>query len=182
MSKQTSRSAGFTLIELLIAIMVMSLLSTIVLLNYRSADRTRRVQLAADMVVSALTDAQNLALSGKGGSGCINGNNTTINPYVVTINYGLQDISLHCGTTVFRTYTLPAGTQIQSSGLSIDGTTTNQIYFYYYPPFANIKACATSCSDTTGAIFTSAALTLESNQGAATSRTVTVDGLTGRIK
>ncbi len=56
---------GFTLIELLVAISIMSLISTIVVANYRDNEEVRKLKNQAELMVDGLEKAQNMALTGR---------------------------------------------------------------------------------------------------------------------
>jgi len=56
---------GFTLIELLVSIAIFSLLSSFVVANYQGNERTRKLKNQAELIVSGLEKAQNMAMTGQ---------------------------------------------------------------------------------------------------------------------
>ena len=58
------QQAGFTLIELLIIVFIISLLSSIILANYRGGQKTYALSQTTQKLVSDLRRAQNMAMSG----------------------------------------------------------------------------------------------------------------------
>jgi len=59
------KKQGFTIIELIIAIAIVALITGIVLANYRVGQRQQTIRAEAQKLVSALRNAQNMALAGK---------------------------------------------------------------------------------------------------------------------
>jgi len=58
------RASGFTIIELLIVMVIISVLSVLVLTNYRSGQKKYALDQAAQKLVSDIRKAQNMAMSG----------------------------------------------------------------------------------------------------------------------
>ncbi|MFA6919172.1 MAG: prepilin-type N-terminal cleavage/methylation domain-containing protein [Patescibacteria group bacterium] len=58
-------SAGFTLIEILIAIAIFSILSSIMILNFRGDAKTKELKNDCQKITDALRQAQTMALSGQ---------------------------------------------------------------------------------------------------------------------
>jgi prepilin-type N-terminal cleavage/methylation domain-containing protein len=174
-----SGAGGFTLIELLVAMAIMAILTTLVLARYREADKRRRVQLAGDMLVSALSDTQNSALTGKKATGCTGGN-----PYVARLIPNATTVNVGCLTNTYQTYNLPAQTII--STVTMDGISyPNGIFVYFYPPFATVKVCTSvsgvNCT-ATETNFTTVNVTAQSSNNPSITRTTLVDGVSGRIE
>lgn len=62
--KRKNTRRGFTFIEILVVIFITALLSTLILVNYRSGQQRYAVNSAAQKMAADLRRAQNLALSG----------------------------------------------------------------------------------------------------------------------
>lgn len=62
---------GFTLIEILISISIFSLLSSFVVANYQANEKAKRLKNQAQLIVSGLERAQNMALTGEAVAGIV---------------------------------------------------------------------------------------------------------------
>jgi len=173
---------GFTLVELLVVIFIMTMISGITIANFRQAERQKRVEIAADVLVNAIRNAQNYTLAGKeivdpANPSCrkpVSYFTRITNAGVVTL-YGVTS----CATVVVETYPLPQNTRIQTNGLQINGIPGGNtlLNINFSSPFALVTAGGDVTSSSS---FTSATITIESTQGAI-SKTVRVDGVSGRI-
>lgn len=174
---------GFTLIELIVVIFITSLIATISLANYRQAEKRKRVSLAADGIVGILTQAQSYTLSGKSTTST-DANCRTPAYYYVHFSYSNQvtmgAYNATCNANyVAETYTLPERTRIKTTELKVNSTSAvGNMYIYFYPPFGKLTARRDNPPDV--ANFSSATITVESPDGLI-SKTVTVDGVAGRI-
>ncbi|MFH1667875.1 MAG: prepilin-type N-terminal cleavage/methylation domain-containing protein [Candidatus Komeilibacteria bacterium] len=61
-----ANQSGFTLVELLVVIFIMSLLTSLILISYRSSEKRYALNQAAQQLVSNLRKAQSMAMSGVG--------------------------------------------------------------------------------------------------------------------
>lgn len=82
---------GFTLIELLISISIFSLLSSFVVANYRSNEKAKRLKNQAQLIVSGLEKAQNMALTGELAGGIV----------PLSYYFKLEDCSGGCSYGIF---------------------------------------------------------------------------------
>ena len=177
---------GFTLVELLIAIFIMTVIAGINIANFRATEKQKRVVIASDTVINAIRNAQNFTLAGK--------NTKNASPacrvpqyYYLSFNYSLTFaiVALNnntsiCGTTVdtIESYALPTNTRIRANGIKLNGVSaTSNMSLFFTPPFASLTAGIDSGGIGT---FTTATITVESTDGSV-SKTVTVDGVAGRI-
>ncbi len=64
MSQRRKKESGFSLVELLVVMFILSLLSTITLIGYRSNQDKYAIKQAVQKVASDLRRAQNMAISG----------------------------------------------------------------------------------------------------------------------
>ncbi|MBX4187894.1 MAG: prepilin-type N-terminal cleavage/methylation domain-containing protein [Candidatus Doudnabacteria bacterium] len=60
-----NRQSGFSLLELLVIVVIMVILGSVMIANFRQGERQKRVNLARDTVISAIRFAQNQTLAGK---------------------------------------------------------------------------------------------------------------------
>lgn len=178
---------GFTLIELIIAVAMVAILSTITIANFRKAERQKRLDLAVDLSVNGIRNAQNFGLTAKqiSSSLCQVGgiNDKAPKSYIIVFNtnstlYGEDK----CNNVIaIESYQLPLNTRIQASGLKINGNSVSNLQVKFSPPFAVM----TVSSDTTlgqgpFTSFTQATVTLENTETGSV-QTVTIDGVSGKI-
>ncbi|MGE5392918.1 MAG: Tfp pilus assembly protein FimT/FimU [Candidatus Saccharibacteria bacterium] len=183
-----NKSAGFTLVEMLVAISIMVILTLVSVTNMRKGERQKKVAYAADGLVSALRLGQNYALSGKVLPDAATCANRSPVAYEVTFNRTTGRYSLavedYCNTSpvpVVENFALPDGTKFKSGSMSICNPGCNSsdtIVVRFTPPFAKMTA-ATSGSGTFGE-FNTVNFTVQDSE-AALERTVTVDGISGKI-
>ena len=174
-------SSGFTLVEMLVVTAIMVTITTISVIQFRAGENQRRVHLAADTITNSIRTAQNLALSGKKTANA-DPNCRIPRSYYLRIDYsGTYRLFAenNCGgTDTIETYTLPPRTRIQPTGLKInDVSATGYLTVAFYPPFGALKG-----SRDVGVLssFTSETITVQPSDGSF-SRTVTVDGVSGKI-
>lgn len=178
---------AFTLIELIIAIAMLALIAGVSVANFRSGERQKRLSFAVDGVINGIRNAQNLTLTARqiAASTCTINNNPDRAPkfYWITFNKNSTAYSLNatdkCDQNyLIETYTLPQGIEIaQTNGIQVNGVSGNVVSVLFEPPFALQTAYLDSSSR---ASFTSTKISLQII-GNATSRTVTIDGISGRI-
>jgi prepilin-type N-terminal cleavage/methylation domain-containing protein len=178
------KSQGFTLIELSVVVLITGLIVAVSLTNYRQAERRKRVSLAADTVISALTMAQNYTLTGK------KTNNSDPNcrkpvEYFVTFKYAEPtnikvEATNNCGTVdTLETFKFPEQIQIQRLILTPPGAPASlSLAIYFTTPFGKITAKSDSNSRIS---FTTAQVILESTQDSSTTKTVNINGVEGRF-
>jgi prepilin-type N-terminal cleavage/methylation domain-containing protein len=183
------KQKGFTLIELIVAIAVLVLISSISIANFRQGERQKSLSFAADTVTNSIRNAQNLTLTSKqiDKSTCTVGviNDKAPQSYILAFLpsspatlYGVDK----CNTVHnIESYNLPPKTSFQTNGLKINGSTVPGLQIKFTPPFANM----TSSNNTTAnqgvfSAFTTASVTMKPSNGSEL-RTVTIDGVSGRI-
>lgn len=172
---------GFTLVEMLVVMSIMVIITTTSIVQFRAGEKQRRTHLAADTINNAIRTAQSLSLSGKKTANA-DPNCRIPRYYYLHIDYtGTYRIFAdnNCGgTDTVETYTLPPRTRIQPTGLKVNNiSATNYITIAFYPPFGTLRG-----SRDGGALasFTSETITVQPSDGSF-SRTVTIDGVSGRI-
>jgi prepilin-type N-terminal cleavage/methylation domain-containing protein len=197
MIRKIDSQRGFSMIELIIVIFIMGILSTALVMNFRAGDRQRRVNLMRDVIISSLRTAQNSALSGKqippgatfvrGNSRCLN-DNAALSYWVEFTTSNNIDLMAEdrCGAImrVQRFDGVPQTRFLTSNPFSLttSGTTSSTtIAIRFTPPFGVITATTTS-TPLPGAFnaFVSSNLSVEYQDGQRT-RTIVVDGISGRI-
>jgi prepilin-type N-terminal cleavage/methylation domain-containing protein len=172
---------GFTLIELMVVTVLIVMMTTLVLANYRQGEKSRKVGLTVDAIVSALTAAQNNALTGKATSNST-GACRVPQSYYVTFNYTTQ-YSMYAlnncgGTDLIENFTLPQGVRIKESGLIAESSAVGaNLSVSFIPPYGNLKIARDSGSFNP---FQTASIIIETVEGSI-SQTVTIDGISGRI-
>jgi type II secretory pathway pseudopilin PulG len=63
--KKLKSGQGFSLIELLVIIFIIALVTSIIIVNFRSGDKRKTLRIGTEEVVSLIKDAQNRALLGE---------------------------------------------------------------------------------------------------------------------
>ncbi len=172
---------GFTLIELLAVLVITVMITSITVANFRNAQKQKQAAIASDLIINALRTAQSSATSGKATNNS-NPNCRTPQYYFVNFQYQTQ-FSLsafdNCNNSdLVETYSLPVNIRVKASGLKVDGVAANNsLAIYFAPPFGQ----ATANKDAAGLnSFTASTVTVETINGSV-SKTVTIDGVAGRI-
>jgi prepilin-type N-terminal cleavage/methylation domain-containing protein len=134
------KEKGFTLIEMLIVMIVISIITTVVLVEYRSGEKTNTLQLAAQQAVNDLKEAQNLSLSAQKSNGDIPrggfGVSFPVSPDNVSyILFADEDADKRYDDTgeEIRTVELPEGIEISS----IHGA-NNPLDVVFLPPNSDV--------------------------------------------
>jgi prepilin-type N-terminal cleavage/methylation domain-containing protein len=202
MNQQTKSQRGFTLIELMIIVFIMALLSGALIMNFRAGDRQRRVNLSRDTIISAFRTAQNLTLAGKqipaastglaphvrGGTRC-GSDNAAMSYWVEFTASNVIDIMVEdrCGAVMrIQQFTLVGQTRFVGTNpftlTNSSGTTSSStVAIRFAPPFGTTSA--TTASAPLPAVFNpfiTSTVTIEYTDGQRT-RTITIDGISGRI-
>ncbi|HEX9503793.1 MAG TPA: prepilin-type N-terminal cleavage/methylation domain-containing protein [Patescibacteria group bacterium] len=180
-NKNLIPAGGFTLIELLVVTAITAIIAAVSISNFRAAENRKRVVLAIDGIVSSLSLAQSYTLAGKNTN---NAQATCRSPqyYYITFTY-TNTYTMYaldnCGQTdLIQSFTLPDNTQMSTSGLILDSVAAStNLRIAFYPPFAQIRSAIDIATNNT---FSTAAITVQSLDGSE-SKTVTVDGVVGRI-
>ena len=186
-------ATGFTVIELLVAISIMAILSTVSIANFRRGEQSRGVGVAFDTINNAVRNAQNFALTSRviANSSCkiLGVDDHAPKSYLVVFPVN-QTITLYgidkCSTSnSIESYTLPKNIRIQANGYKLNTgsglTPVSTLQIMFTPPFGKIFASSdSSVNEGTFNSFVSATITAETSDGTLP-KTVTVDGLSGRI-
>jgi|GEM_PF-2231860 len=197
------KQAGFTLIELIVVIFMIGMVAGALILNFRSGDKQKRVNLSRDTIITAMRTAQNYALAGRqippasqapfvrGNPRCTTNNNAAVS-YWVEFPQNSNSFQLMaqdtCGAVMsIQTYNLIQKTQFAANnpftlntGAGAGNNTALAIRFT--PPFGVMTA--TTATTPVGASFSAfvagtAAVTF--NDGTR-NVTVTFDGISGKIE
>lgn len=123
-------SAGFTLTELLVIVAIISLMSTLMVVNYRSGERQFALQGSAHKLAQDLRRTEETAMSMRQFN-CPSG---TLKGYGITFEAGAESYSLivSCGDTppfpVLETISLDKGVKIKALSPS------DPLDIFFYPP------------------------------------------------
>jgi type II secretory pathway pseudopilin PulG len=192
---------GFTLVELLVVMAMTALVSGVMIYNFKSGDRQKKVALSRDAIILSLRTAQNYSLSGKQipppnivptvrGARCA-GDDSPVSYWVEFSDSNIIPLMAEdrCGAVIkveeFRLVTdtrfsstdTPFG--ILNGGLPIPG---NYLAVRFTPPFGVMSAAVTPLpfgSDFD--VFHSATAKIETND-AVRSRTIIIDAIAGRFE
>ena len=185
---------GFTALELIIILAITAVITGFMLANFRTGDRQKRTSLAADTVTAALRQAQNYALSGKqipsnatpvSGSDCRNGDNSA-DYYRVALSASGTTVSSYadheCGISfLIESSNLPQRTRIKSDGLSVTFSSSplsvGSVDVRFSAPFGRM----TINGGTGYADFANLNVTVQATDDAARTKTVRIDGVSGKI-
>lgn len=193
------KQQGFSLIELTIVIFIIGIVAGALIMSFRQGDRQRRVNLMHDSVLSALRTAQNYTLAGRqippagqatyvrGSTRCVN-DNAALSYWVEFTTANTFDIMAEdrCGAIILveRYNAVPQTRFLTSNAYSITTTTTtssNNLAIRFLPPFGTMSATTTSAPlPAAFASFVSATASIEYQDGLR-QRTITIDGISGRI-
>jgi type II secretory pathway pseudopilin PulG len=179
--------SGYTLIELVIVIGIFIVLTSTVLVNFRSNEGKKQAALGADSIISALRIAQNSALTGRLIPASICSQGSAANEYQLSFNYTTTyTLSAfdRCGDSYdLETYTLPQGAKISSDGLQVDisgvtYTEADTLKIRFRPPFGTMTMLRSGSA--TIQPFAAISIIVGAENSDYT-KTVKVDGVSGRI-
>ena len=164
---------GFSLIEFLVVTAIIAILTTIVTVNFRNQRAQQETMAAANELVSKIREVQNFILTGR----VIRGSTESATVYVFNFSsnagsnqsFGIDYRTPSIATTTFETINLPANVSVGQ--ILESGVPTNAVSVQIYSPFGKITV-----SNNTNAI---AQIRLDHASGY--TRTVTVDGISGKI-
>lgn len=179
---------GFTLVEMVVAIGIMAILATVSIASFSRGNKSKKVQLAADSLESAIRTAQDLSLNPKSVA-TISCADKVPSEYHLLFDSSSSKAVLgvvdKCGNPplVIANYEILDGVQIRSAnGLKIDsnsaGGSGGTIEIEFLPPFGNTKA---SLNGGSYASFGQATIILESTDSSV-SRNIIIDGISGRVE
>lgn len=170
-------SRGFTYIELIIVVAVTALLSGAMVANMQGAKKTSQVKAAADSVQSGIRAAQNSALAGEkhpnGTAARDFGWEITSIP-ATSFTIFVEEVG-GANKVVLETFPLPEFVQIQN--LTVAGAAKTSLAVRFFPPFGRL---AMTTQDYTEAGNLTATFQI-TYQGTSIIRTITIDGISGRI-
>ena len=178
---------GFTLIELIVVVFIIGLISTISISNFRNSEKQKRVVLAADTAINAIRNAQNFALTGRqiDSSTCNLGKSPQAYLMNFTTTQAMDLWALDKCDVIYavESYTYPAYTRVQDNGYVLNGSSQPLLKIKFTPPFGAMTISTTAGVPNVGPFnsFTTASIIIQSTDGTIT-KTVTVDGLAGRIE
>ena len=168
-----SRYLGFSLIEFLVVTAIIAILTTIVTVNFRQQRAQQETQAVANELISKIREVQNFILSGR----VIPGTTDSATAYVINFSssagsnrsYRIDYRTTTVPTTTLETIDLTASVSIVQ--LSIDGVPTTPTAVQMYSPFGKITILDRL----------NATLQIRLDHTAGYSRTVIINGISGRI-
>jgi prepilin-type N-terminal cleavage/methylation domain-containing protein len=186
---KTRLYSGFTLIELLVSLFILVVLTTIILADFRRGEKQTRVRLSADIVTTAIRTAQNYTLSGKqlDQSTCTIGGVLEKSAVAYYAHFHVNDVPhVHaedkCGIHHrIGNFPLLQQVRLKSDGLIIDGAALTEMRVVFYPPFGRLRGSAFGDGSPIYQDFSTMSITVEYIDSSI-SRTITVDGISGRIQ
>ncbi len=166
------------MIELVVVVAIMAMITGIVIANMKQNEQARSIKSTADSVGSGLRQAQNNVLSGLPHS--VSGNPSRA--------WGVQLASANNRYEVFVEEAGPTNKQIveqanfldkvRINALRINGVSVSSLEIRFFPPFGEIRMTGGTHTE---AKNLTATITLE-YQGTSRQRTITIDGISGRIQ
>lgn len=183
---------GFSLIEIVIVLFIIGVLSAVLVVSFRTGEKQRSVNASADIIINAVRNAQNYTLASKSiDTTCVHNGANDKSPasYRAVLDAGTNSVKLtaedKCGNIYeIETYRLPERARIKGNGTSvtISGSTTNYeaVQVKFTTPFA-VTTVATSTFITAPFVsYQTVGVVVESSDSSV-SKTITVDGISGRI-
>lgn len=161
--------AGFTLAEMLVIMFIISLLSTLILANYRGGQRQYALNDATKKLLSDLRKAQNMAISGSGNSKGYGISAVSSSTSYIIFGDNNGNFRYESGTdVVLETISLPLGIKI----LSVSPLLGGRLSVVFAPP------APTTFINAQSTLGLSATFTLQTDDGSLTKTiTTTTAGL-----
>lgn len=191
-NQNINKQGGFSLIELLVALFILVVLSAVLIANFRTNEKQRRVNAAADIVINALRNAQNYTLTSKTiNTDCIqNGvNDRAPLNYRVQLDSGTNEAKLmaedKCGDIHdIEVYKMPERARFKGNGLTrvVNSVATSHeaVVVKFTTPFAVATSATSTFTTAPFSSYQSIVITLESSD-ASVIKTLIIDGISGRI-
>jgi prepilin-type N-terminal cleavage/methylation domain-containing protein len=182
--KLRTKFKGFSLIELVVVMVIMGILASVMLANFRNGEKSKKVALATDTILDFIRTAQQKSLSGLSipASNCIQGKQAK--SYIVVFVAGGDTINLvgmdKCGIKYnLSSQKLPVQTQIKGgNSIALDAVLLNKLQIRYLTPFAQVDA-----ADEAGVFgrFRKAIVVIQSSDGKF-EKTINIDGSSGKAE
>jgi|SRR3989338_288208 len=171
MTKIQNSKLGFTLIELLIVISITTVLTTMVVANFRRGQTAQAVKTGGFDLISKIREVQTLIHSGSLVDGVQTASGYELNFAIATPSTYTVKYSFGLGvTTTLETVTLPQN--VVFSNFLVNGVSTNPVTVSIYPPFGKIYLNGNPNQN----------LSVELNhQQTGEKRSVILDGVSGRV-
>lgn len=123
MKTANKKQCGFTLIELMVVMSILVILSSVMVVGYWKSQKRYDVLRSTQQVISSLRRAQNMALSGQGyGTVAPSGYgfySSSSDQYCLFYNTTSEKAYKAGESVLMETATLPAGTTLTPSGVSV---------------------------------------------------------------
>jgi len=172
---------GFTLIEMMVVVGIMVVLVSVIVTNLRRGQKTQQVNAASEGVVSALRQMQNNILSGL--------------EYAADQPAGDFGFEIADAGTSYTTFVELPGeankknletvnflNDVSVDNLVVGGEAASLLQVRFFSPFGKMKMTGDGTSHTNAEDITTT-FDIELSTGSVTiSKTITLDGLTGRIE
>ena len=132
---------GFTLIELIVSVAIISIISSIMVANYRHGGSSEELNIAAQNLVSEIRKAQGYALSyreyngviyDEGGWGVRLTRNLSANPENFTLFFDVNNYGKSSAGEIF--IDKPIGNNVVVSDISSGGSHSDYFWAIFYPP------------------------------------------------
>lgn len=153
--KRPSSQSGFSYIELVVIISIMGLLTGMIVVNFRQAEKRKAAALAGDTVINALRLTQNYTLGGKSiPSTATRVHNDTASTDCAAGSKAPSEyrIAFIGGSSTYTIYAtdkcndiwqieqgkLPPKTVVKANGIKVDITEHNEVQLMFTPPFARM--------------------------------------------
>ena len=180
-TKKNYKLFGFTLIEISIVSVIVILITSVSLANYKAGERGRRVAIGADGISTALNLGVSYALTGKETNNVQANCRTPQYYYLVfgyTNSYTLNAVNNCGGIDRIQTFYLPDRTRI--GGMSIeDVSAASGMSILFSIPFGRTQAFKDAEVNYNSYIVST--INVVSTEDAGVSRTVRIDGISGSI-
>lgn len=171
-----SQQQGFTIVELLVVSALILVITGLVIANIKEGEKIRNVKLTADSIESALRQVQNKTLSGQTHP---SGSPARAFGFQVTgsQNYYETFVEQAGPTNKVILEKVDFLSNIAITNLIVGGAAASSLEVRFFPPFGGIRISGGAFSEQTDI---SANFNLIYS-GTTRSRTITIDGLSGKI-
>lgn len=185
-------SRGFSFIEMMVVVAISMLIMGVALTQYKTGEQTRNVKVAGDNAESALRSMQNNTLSGKSYAGGTPPSaadyfgwkisTMTPNYFETFVKEKYTSNSRILETSLFPNRVNVSSIQVSNAAGSGGADSARNVEIRFLPPFGAVETKYYSISRGADVTLRNAITTIVLlYQGSTRQRTVTVDGVSGRI-